>query len=142
MSRELPSDLLLAVGLRLTATRLALFLTQEAMAKAIGVERNAYANWEGGTRLAQVPAMLRLSLRFGISLDWIYGGQLAAVPFDIANRLQHHAQNIGAPIGMAAESLPHGNTAAASPPAQHGRQYPRRLSLHRRRSKTDPNCDE
>ncbi len=129
MSREAPNQLLQAVGLRLTATRLALSLTQEAMARAIGVERNAYANWEGGTRLAQVPAMLRLMQRFGISLDWIYAGQLRSVPFEVAQQLVAQATALGAPVDVPGGLQEGQEPAPAAPPGRIARR-PRRLSLH------------
>ena len=103
---DAPRDLMEAVGLRLAATRNVLGLTQEAMAAAVGVERNTYANWEGGSRLARVPPMLKLLERFGIPLEWIYAGRLGGVPYDIAQALEAKSAELGAVIGGSVAEWP------------------------------------
>jgi transcriptional regulator with XRE-family HTH domain len=83
-----PDDVLLVVGRRLRATRVALSLTQEQLAAEIGVSRTALANWELGSALPDVLAMGRLSDRYGATLDWIYRGDMSGLRLSLANRLQ------------------------------------------------------
>jgi transcriptional regulator with XRE-family HTH domain len=107
MSRSPPEpDFMRAAGLRLRAVREALDKTQDQMAEEIGVERNAYANWEGGTRTPQVAAMVRLLRVQRISLDWIYAGVFGALPGDLQPRIFAAANAIGAPLG--GDSVPIG----------------------------------
>jgi transcriptional regulator with XRE-family HTH domain len=76
-------------------------ITQDSLASAIGVTRAALANWEQRERLPSVAAMVRLFQRFGVSLDWIYGGTLTGVPYGLAALLEEAAQELGAPVGSA-----------------------------------------
>lgn len=100
MSRAKPEpDFMRAAGLRLKATREALGKTQDQMAAEIGVERNAYAMWEGGTRTPQVAAMVRLLKVHRIPLDWIYAGTFGALPSDLQAKVFSAANLIGAPMG-------------------------------------------
>ena len=66
-----PEDLMTHVGRRLVAVRRMLGVQQLPFANAIGVEPTALSNWENGKRLADTVAMIRLSQRFQIPLDFI-----------------------------------------------------------------------
>jgi len=100
MPNSLPdSNLKEAVGRRLAAARLALGKTQEQLANEIGVERNTYANWEGGSRLAQVQAMLRLMAAHRITLEWIYAGGLHGMPSDLQRNVFAAASRLGIGVG-------------------------------------------
>lgn len=103
-SNAIPADILRAVGLRLRATRLALGKKQDELATEIGAERNAYANWEGGTRRPDVLALIRLFHVHRISLDWVLGGALSGLPPDLQSRVFGAAVDIGAPL--AGENAP------------------------------------
>lgn len=99
MPKKLPSSMLARqAGLRLRAAREVIGLTQEQLAKQLGIGRTALANWEGG-RLPDVRAMVRLLSDFGISLEWIYAGSLARVPYDDARALEAAAAELGAVVG-------------------------------------------
>lgn len=95
-----------AVGRRLAAARLALGKTQEQLAAEIGVERNTYANWEGGSRLAQVQAMLRLMARHRVTLEWVYAGGLHGMPFDLQRDVFAAASRLG--IAAGSQEIPVG----------------------------------
>lgn len=100
MPNSIPdSDLKEAVGRRLAAARLALGKTQEQLATEIGVERNTYANWEGGSRLAQVQAMLRLMATHRITLEWVYAGGLHGMPADLQSDVFAAACRLGITAG-------------------------------------------
>jgi DNA-binding XRE family transcriptional regulator len=131
---EAPPDLMLAVGKRLKAARLAVGdllkveMTQDMMAHVIGVTRAALSFWERGERLAAVPAMLRLEERFGIPVDWIYTGRLRIVPYDVAAALERCAAEVGAPIGgpvaeFPMETAPERGRPAARTPRRQGPKW-------------------
>ena len=75
-----------SMGIRIAATRLALGLARPVkMRKAIGrpgrpVGANTYSQWEAGTRRPNLEDMMRLCDRFGVTLDWIYRGNMATLP--------------------------------------------------------------
>lgn len=81
-----PTDLP-SIGDRLAATRKALGLSQEAAADIGGISAKAWSEWERGTRTPAVSSMLRLRARYGISLDWIYAGDPARLPHEIASQV-------------------------------------------------------
>ena len=95
------SEVDVRAGLRLRAVRIAACkeynLTQEQFATAIGVTRPALANWEKG-RLPDARAMVRLHAWLGVSLDWIYIGDLRGVPYGLAILIQREAARLGAPF--------------------------------------------
>ena len=74
------------LGIRLAATRLALGLARPVkMREAIGrpgtpIGANTYSQWEAGTRRPNLEDMLRFCDRFGVTLDWIYRGNIATLP--------------------------------------------------------------
>lgn len=75
------------IGGRLAATRSALGLTQEQAADIGSVTNKAWSMWEKGDRAPAVASMLRLRQRHGVSLDWIYAGDPARLPHDLAKAL-------------------------------------------------------
>lgn len=101
------NDLKTMAGLRLKAARLVLGVErQDVMANVLGVQPSAYNNWEKGLRLPDVAAMVRLLNRSGVSLDWIFAGELRSMPFDLAARLQEQAVELGAAVAMSASLSP------------------------------------
>ncbi len=94
-------------GLRLKAARLVLGVDrQDVMANVLGVQPSAYNNWEKGHRLPDVAAMVRLLNRSGVSLDWIFAGELRSMPFDLAAKLQEQAVELGASVAVPASLAP------------------------------------
>ena len=94
-------------GLRLKAARLVLGVDrQDVMAHVLGVQPSAYNNWEKGLRLPDVAAMVRLLNQSGVSLDWIFAGELRSMPFDLASRLQGQAAELGAAVAAPASLAP------------------------------------
>ena len=104
---ERASDLKTMAGLRLKAARLVLGVErQDVMANVLGVQPSAYNNWEKGHRLPDVAAMVRLLGRSGVSLDWIFAGELRSMPFDLAEKLQEQAIELGAAVAVPASLAP------------------------------------
>lgn len=79
-----PDQLPKAIGKRLEAVRLANgFEVQADFADAIGVGRTVYNAWETGAQRPGLTSVLRLVDRFGLTLDFIYRGNLASLHEDV-----------------------------------------------------------
>lgn len=87
MTRERNPDDLKAIGNRLRAARLALGLTQKDMYEPLGVKAATWNHWESGKRLPDPLVMARLKELHGITTDWIFTGDGAALPFSLARTL-------------------------------------------------------
>lgn len=112
-------------GRRLRAVREALGWGQERFADEIGVTRTALANWEGGTRLPDVLAMVRLFRKLGVTLEWIYAGEVRHLEYDLAQQLIERAAALNAVVGaptaewpmeVATRNGPHGGAQPARAP--------------------------
>lgn len=99
------SDLDVMAGRRLRAVREALNIGQAAFGHILGVERTTLANWEAG-RLPDVRAMVRLWQKLGVPLEWIYGGALRGVPYEVGQILEARAAELGAVVGGAVAEWP------------------------------------
>ena len=138
--KDLPSELDRMAGLRLKAVREVLGMTQESLAHVLGITRTALANWEGG-RLPDVRAMVRLSQKFQIPLDWIYAGALGHVAYDLAAQLEASCAKLGAVVGAPVAEWPTATRArngavptAAVPVRPAGRTLHERVRPPERRS--------
>ncbi|WP_168220589.1 helix-turn-helix domain-containing protein [Azospirillum thermophilum] len=89
-STVLPPHHPLEIGRRLHATRLGLNLKSTEIAEAIGITTQAWSQYEAGSRRASLDVGLALSNRFRIPLDWIYRGELASVPYSLAQEIMRH----------------------------------------------------
>lgn len=78
------------VGQRLFAARQALGLSARAVCEAISVRPNTYSQWENGKALIDPLAATRLKERYGISLDYLYAGDLSGLPFSLGIKIQAH----------------------------------------------------
>lgn len=58
---------------RLIQLREEVGLTQEQLAKEIGVSRSAVRSWETGENLPNAHALLHLSERYGVPIDYLFG---------------------------------------------------------------------
>lgn len=72
---------------RLAVTRNALGLSQTELSEALNISRAALANWETCTRFPDIGAMTRMCDRFGITLDWIYRGDISGLPMSLAEKI-------------------------------------------------------
>lgn len=83
-----PADAVLAqMGQRLARVRRALGYTQESFADTFGCGRSAVANWERGAYPPDVYAMMRLSDRHDVPIEYIYQGKTARLPQQLAEVL-------------------------------------------------------
>ena len=100
-----PTDLAEKSGERLRASREALKLTATQLAARLGVSRSRLSNWESGTSKVDIEYALILKTVYGLSLDWIFGGDLSTVKSDLAADI--HAKMTGsASAGESGESKP------------------------------------
>lgn len=76
------------VGARFRAVRQILGLTQDAMAKYQETSRAQISQWETGAQRVPFPAAIRLKVDYGVTLDFLYAGDLASVKPDLAIELQ------------------------------------------------------
>jgi len=81
---------LAAIGERLALTRRALGLTQVTISRLMGAtsDGQAWGNYEAGRRRISVDHANKLTANLGITLDWIYQGQIMTLPPDLRERIQ------------------------------------------------------
>lgn len=61
------------VGLRLNKIRNNLNMTQEQFARFLDVNYRTYQNWEEGSRLPNVTALIQIADKLHVSIDWLLG---------------------------------------------------------------------
>ena len=79
-----PPAYLRQVGRRLRVARLGLGRSAADMCRELGTTDRAWSQWENGKRLLDVLVAVRLKERYGITLDWLYDGDPARLPPDLA----------------------------------------------------------
>jgi transcriptional regulator with XRE-family HTH domain len=79
------------LALRLLRTRTALGLSQAEFCRQIGVKKNVYNPFERGRRQITVEVATMICERFGLSLDWIYRGDVSRLPAELFQRLHQPA---------------------------------------------------
>lgn len=96
------------VARRLKATREALDLTAADLCREVGFTSSRYSQYETGERRLSLEAGLVLCRRFGLTLDWLFRGDLSGLPHRIAQRLLGFAGDDGpaplAPVAQLAEN--------------------------------------
>lgn len=76
------------VGRRLRLARTALQLTQREFGDAAGIQSTAIGNYETGQRLIPPGAAVALSSAWGLTLDYIYTGELGNMQYRLAQAIQ------------------------------------------------------
>lgn len=77
-----------AVGERLVRARTVLGKSQAQLARGLGISAQRLANYEGGSRPFDIGLATVLAEKYGITLDYIYRGQIHGLPMDIAERIE------------------------------------------------------
>ena len=77
-----------AIGKRLRAFRETTGLTQKDFAARAGIQDTTYNQYERGVSQPKVEYAYALCDTYGLTLDWIYSGDPAGLPFRIAQQLQ------------------------------------------------------
>jgi DNA-binding XRE family transcriptional regulator len=77
-----------SIARRLRWTRAVLGLSQTAMAKALHIKRPTYTEYECATFRMTVPVAINLCHLAGVTLDWIYRGNLEFVRDPMRGKLE------------------------------------------------------
>ncbi len=85
--KEEPKPHLVPIGDRLRKARKAVDVSQTAAAKLVGVTPQAWSQWELGKRPFDFEAAIIFCDRYNVTLDWLYRGQPAGLPLDIAAKV-------------------------------------------------------
>jgi transcriptional regulator with XRE-family HTH domain len=76
------------IGHRLMLLREALGLRPSEMADLLGIERTYWSRFETGKRPITMGVAALLVHRFGVTLDFIFLGNWAGVPLDLAEKMR------------------------------------------------------
>lgn len=76
------------IGSRLRYLREALGMSPSEISDLLGVERTYWSRWEGGKRPISETAAALLAERFGVTLDFIFLGKAAHLPFELAKKIR------------------------------------------------------
>lgn len=78
------------IGERLRITRAALGHTQAVMSHLMGSSTGgqAWENYEAGRRRISIDHALALCAHVGLTLDWIYRGNIQSLPTELGERVQ------------------------------------------------------
>jgi len=77
------------IAKRLRLTREALGYTQKRMAELAGVGLTAWNNWERGKgQRISIDSALALWFSTGLTLEWIYQGDIESLPVRLAKKIQ------------------------------------------------------
>jgi len=83
------------LGNRIKKARIALDITQEDLAKKIGVARATIASWEVGRRDPDTDTLYKISNICGVSIDWLLGKELPD-EIDLVDALENSKTKITA----------------------------------------------
>lgn len=76
-----------AAGGRLRAVQEAIGLRQGEFAKLLGIETNTLANSQAGRSAPRPHWLVPLKDRYGVTMDYIFTGDMSGVPKKIADKL-------------------------------------------------------
>lgn len=78
------------IAARLRLLRGALGLKSSQLCKATGIARNTYSQWENGKGRPPLDQARVLRAVFGVSLDWLYEGDRASLPLQLAQKITNY----------------------------------------------------
>lgn len=81
-----------AVAHRLRLTREALGIEQGQFADRLGFERNRYNQYDTGARALTLIPAIKICDEFGVTLDWLFRGDISGLPFGLATRISELAK--------------------------------------------------
>lgn len=79
-----------AVGNRVIALREALNLRHGEFATLTGIDKSTLTKVEKGERLLRITAGLEIAAKFSVTLDYLYLGDLSALPPALASDILRH----------------------------------------------------
>ncbi len=75
------------IAKRLKATRKALGINQAELCRRTGIAVNTYNQWERGKGPPALKEAIKLARACGLTLDWIYFGDISALPHNLAVKI-------------------------------------------------------
>ncbi len=87
MPRPSPEESIDRIAIRLINTRQALGLSQTALCLRAGIKTNTYNQWEMAKWRPNIDEAKKLCRAFELTLDWIYFGNPAKLPYELAMKL-------------------------------------------------------
>lgn len=75
------------VGNRLEVTRIALGRKQADLARILLISPQRWNNYERGAKPLDIEIAIRICDKFGVTLDWLYRGDLSTLRFELAQRI-------------------------------------------------------
>jgi transcriptional regulator with XRE-family HTH domain len=78
---------IIEIGARLKATRDALGLTGTEFGNRARIAQNAYSQYETGKRMLTISAAMRLCATYGLTMDWLFRGDVSTLPHSLAAKL-------------------------------------------------------
>ena len=105
---------------KLYALRKSRGLTQEQLAEALGVSRQAVSKWESGASEPELASLRAISAFFGVSLDSLLGGGAPGPEEGQAGREAPAGSRGPGPEGRGERAAAPLHAAGASPPAPPG----------------------
>src|SRR5262245_15492127 len=88
MARTPMPTALTEIAERLRLSREALGFSMTTMARLIGSPTSTWHNYESGIRRISLDQALRLKARTGLTLEWIYSGEIATLPPHLRDKIQ------------------------------------------------------
>lgn len=75
------------VGARLLQSFTALGKKPADICKLFGLSQQRMSNYINGKRPLDIEVAMKLYARFGLTLDWLYLGDIRSLPYDLAQRI-------------------------------------------------------
>lgn len=75
------------VGARLSRAIAALGHKPAHIARTFKISQQRLSNYVNGIRPLDIEIAMMLSARFGITLDWLYMGDIRGLPFELAQKI-------------------------------------------------------
>jgi len=82
------------IAVRLKLARKAWGMNQASWCRTIGIDQQAWNNYERGLRRISLDQAIKICQATGISLDWIYRGLTGGMAFNLAAKLQQQARQL------------------------------------------------
>ena len=76
------------VGQRLEMSIAAMGNKPAEIARLLGITQQRLSNYITGSRPLDIAIAIQLCQRFGLTLDWLYIGDMAGLRFDLAQRMK------------------------------------------------------
>lgn len=75
------------VGVRLAQSIVAIGKKPADIARLFQISQQRLSNYINGSRPLDIEIAMKLSARFGITLDWLYLGDIRSLPYELAQKI-------------------------------------------------------